>query len=79
MTRLLSILFCLTASLQAAPVNVLLITVDDMSADSVGAFGCKLPGTTPNIDRLAKQSLSFAHAHMTVGNCMPGATSCSPG
>ena len=72
MTRLLSILFCLTASLQAAPVNVLLITVDDMSADSVGAFGCKLPGTTPNIDRLAKQSLSFAHAHMTVGNCMPG-------
>jgi len=72
MTRLFFILFALTASLQAAPVNVLLITVDDMSADSVGAFGCKLPGTTPNIDRLAKQSLSFAHAHMTVGNCMPG-------
>ena len=58
--------------MQAAPVNLLIITVDDMSADSVGAFGCKLPGTTPNIDRLAGQSLSFAHAHMTVGNCMPG-------
>ncbi len=72
MTRVLSILFCLTVSLQAAPVNILLITVDDMSADSIGAFGCKLPGITPNIDRLAKQSLSFAHAHMTVGNCMPG-------
>ncbi len=28
--------------------NLLLITVDDMSADSIGAFGCKLPGTTPN-------------------------------
>ena len=58
--------------MQAAPLNLLIITVDDMSADSVGAFGCKLPGTTPNIDRLAGQSLSFAHAHMTVGNCMPG-------
>ena len=59
-------------SLQAAPVNILMITVDDMSADSIGAFGSKLPGTTPNIDRLAKQGMRFAHAHMTVGNCMPG-------
>jgi len=59
-------------TLQAKPVNILMITVDDMSADSIGAFGSKLPGTTPNIDRLAKQGLRFAHAHMTVGNCMPG-------
>ncbi len=72
MKNILFILFFFTVSLHAAPVNILIITVDDMSADSVGAFGCKLPGTTPNIDRLAGQSLSFAHAHMTVGNCMPG-------
>ena len=72
MKRILFILLCFSVSMQAAPVNLLIITVDDMSADSVGAFGCKLPGTTPNIDRLAGQSLSFAHAHMTVGNCMPG-------
>lgn len=51
--------------------NILLITVDDMSCDSIGAFGCKLPGTTPNIDRLAAQSLKFEHAHVQVGNCMP--------
>lgn len=51
--------------------NLLLITVDDMSADSVGAFGCQLPGTTPNIDRLARQGLRFMHAHVQVGNCMP--------
>ena len=31
----------------AEKLNLLLITVDDMSADSIGAFGCKLPGTTP--------------------------------
>lgn len=51
--------------------NILLLTVDDMSCDSVGVYGCKLPGTTPHMDRLAAQSLRFAHAHTTVGNCMP--------
>ena len=51
--------------------NILLLTVDDMSCDSVGVYGCKLPGTTPHMDRLATQSLRFAHAHTTVGNCMP--------
>lgn len=52
--------------------NVLIITVDDMSADSLGAFGCKLKGTSPSIDAFAKQSLRFKHAHVQVGNCMPG-------
>ncbi len=42
-----------------------------MSCDSIGAFGCKLPGTSPNIDRLATQGLRFAYAHVQVGNCMP--------
>ncbi len=70
------ILLCLIASaaltLHAATrPNILLLTVDDMSCDSVGVYGCKLPGTTPNMDRLAAQSLRFAHAHTTVGNCMP--------
>lgn len=51
--------------------NILLITVDDMSADSVGVFGCKLAGTTPNVDALAADSLRFEHAHVQVGNCMP--------
>ncbi len=55
----------------APPANVLLITVDDMSADSVGAFGCALPDTTPNMDRLAREGLCFAYAHVQVGNCMP--------
>jgi len=51
--------------------NVLIITVDDMSADSLGAFGCMLPGTSPNIDRLAAQGMQFRRAHVVVGNCMP--------
>lgn len=51
--------------------NFLLITVDDMSCDSVGAFGCKLEGTTPNIDALAASGTKFLHAFVQVGNCMP--------
>lgn len=51
--------------------NVLIMTVDDMSADSVGAFGCQLPETTPHLDRLAAQGMRFLRAHVVVGNCMP--------
>ena len=51
--------------------NILFISVDDMSCDSVGAFGCELPQTTPHIDALAAQGLRFKHAHVQVGNCMP--------
>jgi len=51
--------------------NVLFITVDDMNCDSVGVFGAKVPGTTPNIDRLARQGLQFQYAHVQVANCMP--------
>jgi len=71
----LLVLFLLTpssATVKAAKkLNLLVITVDDMSADSIGAFGCRLPGTTPNIDRLATEGLRFTHAHVQVGNCMP--------
>lgn len=58
-------------ALAAEKLNVLIITVDDMSGDSIGAFGCALPDTTPNIDRLARQGMRFHRAHVVVGNCMP--------
>lgn len=66
-----SILFLQSSIYSASPLNLLIITVDDMSADSVGTFGCKLPDTTPNIDKLAAQGLRFQYAHVQVGNCMP--------
>ena len=69
---ILTLTFSVAALVSAADrPNILLLTVDDMSADSVGVFGSKLAGTTPNMDKLASQSLRFAHAHVTVGNCMP--------
>jgi N-sulfoglucosamine sulfohydrolase len=52
--------------------NVLIVTVDDMSADSLGVFGCELENTSPNIDAFAKTALKFEHAFCLVGNCMPG-------
>ncbi|MCC7407995.1 MAG: sulfatase [Phycisphaeraceae bacterium] len=51
--------------------NVLLITADDMNWDAVGAFGCPVPGTTPNIDRLAAEGIRFNHAHVTISVCQP--------
>lgn len=71
MIRALLFLFALCPLLFAAQPNLLIITTDDMSCDSVGVFGCKLKDTTPNMDRLAAQSLRFNHAHVVVGNCMP--------
>ncbi len=73
LTSLICLAAMLTATLAPAAekLNLLIITVDDMSADSVGVFGCKLPHTTPHIDQLAKESLRFAYAHVQVGNCMP--------
>lgn len=64
-------LFCILHSSFSAQPNLLIITADDMSCDSVGVYGCKLKDTTPNMDRLAAQSLRFNHAHVVVGNCMP--------
>ena len=57
--------------LAADRLNVLFITVDDMNRDSVGVYGAKVPGTTPNIDQLASEGLRFEHAHVTVALCQP--------
>src|SRR5262245_58777773 len=47
--------------------NVLLITVDTLRADRVGAYGSAL-GVTPAIDRLAREGIRFqtAYAHVTL-------------
>jgi N-sulfoglucosamine sulfohydrolase len=63
--------FALLHSSFAAKPNLLIITTDDMSCDSVGVYGSKLKDSTPNMDKLAAQSLRFNYAHTVVGNCMP--------
>ena len=46
---------------QAPPPNVLLITIDTVRADHVGAYGATM-GATPTIDRLAREGVRFADA-----------------
>jgi len=55
---------------QALP-NILIVTADDLAYNSVGAFGCRVPGITPNIDRLAGQGIRFTHAHVNTPVCQP--------
>lgn len=51
--------------------NLLLITADDMNADSGGWNGSKL-GATPNLDAFARTAHRFVNSHVTVPICQPG-------
>jgi N-sulfoglucosamine sulfohydrolase len=51
--------------------NVLLITADDMNADSGGWMGNPLRAT-PNLDEFAKGAHRFVNSHVTVPICQPG-------
>lgn len=60
-----------TGMATAAPLNLLIITFDDMNADSAGHMGSKL-GATPNLDAFAATAFVFEQAHVTVPICQPG-------
>ncbi len=61
----------LTETPDFGPINILLITADDMNWNSVGCYGCNVPGTTPNIDQLASEGMRFNNGHIAVAICMP--------
>lgn len=81
MTRPVFLYFILTLTLALAilslpgfaksPVNILLITADDLGYEAMDFLGGKIPDVTPNLSRLAKQSLSFELGHVTVAICAP--------
>ncbi len=60
-----------TDKTKAAPLNILLITADDLNFDSLGTYGCKVPGITPNLDELAADGMKFNHAHVNIAVCQP--------
>lgn len=62
-----------------APLNVLLITADDLNYNSVGVYGCPIPNITPNIDRLASQGLRFTNAYVNISICQPSRQSMMTG
>ena len=61
------------ATLRAAEprLNVLLITADDLGYEALDFLGSKVPGVTPNLDKLASQSLSFQHGYVNAAICAP--------
>ena len=63
--------FGTTGTANAQQPNILLITADDLNYDSLGCYGNKLPGVTPNLDRLASEGVRFQHAYVTIAICQP--------
>ena len=51
--------------------NFLIIVADDMNYDSPGFAGGVAPDVTPNLDRLARESMLFTKAHVAVSVCQP--------
>jgi phosphoglycerol transferase MdoB-like AlkP superfamily enzyme len=59
------------ASGPARPLNVILVSIESMGAEFLGAYG-NAAGLTPNLDALAKQSLWFANAYATGNRTVRG-------
>ena len=53
-----------------APPSALLITIDTLRADAVGAYGGRA-GLTPHLDRLADEGILFEQAYATVPLTLP--------
>ena len=74
--RVIALILCLSAGGSFAADsqkrwNLLIITADDMNADSGGWNGNKL-GVTLNLDVFAKTAHRFVNSHVTVPICQPG-------
>lgn len=74
--RFCAVLLLLVASTGSAAdsparLNLLIITADDMNADSAGWNGSEL-GATPHLDAFAKTAHRFVNSHVTVPICQPG-------
>ena len=69
-SRLLLCWLCLTASLHAAPPNIVLIFADDLGWKDVGYQGAEFC-ETPVLDALAKEGMVFTNGYAAAGNCAP--------
>lgn len=57
--------------LENKPLNILIISSDDLNYNSIGAFGCNVEDITPNIDKLAEEGIRFTHAYNNTAVCQP--------
>lgn len=56
---------------QGKPLNVMIISGDDLNFNSLGAFGCTVEDITPNLDRFASGAIRFTNAHNNTAVCQP--------
>ncbi|MEK9609598.1 MAG: sulfatase-like hydrolase/transferase, partial [Flavobacteriaceae bacterium] len=69
-----SIISCASTPEKDPPLNVLMISVDDLN-DWVGVLKANPDVKTPNIDRLAKEGILFTNAHCQAPICGPSRAS----
>ena len=70
-TALLWLAIATIALAQTRPPNVVFIMADDLGWNDTTLFGTTTLYKTPNIDRLAKRSMSFTRAHSASPLCSP--------
>lgn len=68
---LLGAALALAGEPEKSRVNILVVTVDDMNWNSVGAFGSPIADITPHIGALARNGRRFERAYVTASNCSP--------
>ncbi len=60
----------ISANSKNRPPNIIFLMTDDQRWDNMGCYG-KPEFNTPNIDKLAKEGITFDKAYYTVAICMP--------
>ncbi|MEO2040344.1 MAG: sulfatase-like hydrolase/transferase, partial [Pirellulales bacterium] len=66
----LIMLLCCSRSVLAKPPNILIFLADDLGWADLGFQGSS-DIRTPNIDRLAANSIRFSDGHVTASVCSP--------
>jgi hypothetical protein len=59
---------------EAGPVNIVLFIADDLGTTDIGPYGNKVV-RTPNLDKLAKESVLFSSAFASSPTCAPSRAS----
>ena len=68
--KILSFVLCSFISAAQTKPNILIIHVDDLGYHDLSIHGSKIY-QTPNIDRLATESVSFTNAYANYPRCVP--------
>ena len=63
-----------TAPATEARPNIVLIITDQQRFDTIAALGFPYM-TTPNLDRLVQEGVSFTNCFVTAPSCVPASTS----